>query len=200
MGTYPVKMQEFNPEFDSFFLKKMAIPYFSEVFYGLISRGTKDYLSLSRTKQYLSIPEPICDRICCQINANGDERIDHDEFIEFLVTALMGNVQQKMWIAFKCFDLEDNDYITNEEVKYILKHVPINIEKRYGISFGFYDQEAQMTKDQVQKIKMVDDDQINSMVDTIFSEYPDGMYFNEFEEFSREISSELVVAVFDCLY
>ena len=38
------------------------------------------------------------------------------------------------------------------------------------------------------------------MVDTIFSEYPDGMYFDEFETFAREVSSELYVAVFDCLY
>ena len=103
-GTYPVKIQEFNQEQDIYFLKKMAIPYFSEVYYGIISRGTKDYITLARTKQYLNIPEPICERICSQINANGDERIDHNEFIEFMVTAMMGNLQQKLWIAFKCFD------------------------------------------------------------------------------------------------
>ena len=44
-----------------------------------------------------------------------------------------------MMIAFKCFDPEENEFITAEEVKFIMKHVPGNIEGRYGISFGFYD-------------------------------------------------------------
>lgn len=136
----------------------MAIPYLSEVYFGLIARGTKDYLGLLRTMQYLNMPHPIGERICNQINANGDERIDHDEFIEFLVTALMGNIQQKMMIAFKVFDPEENECIAAEEVKYILKNIPINYEGRFGISFGFYDQEASMGRSQLMKVKQVDHD------------------------------------------
>ena len=81
------------------------------MYYGLIARTTKDYLGLLLTKQYLNLPGPIGTCICNQINANGDERIDHDEFIEFLSTALMGNLQQKMMIAFKCYDQDENECI-----------------------------------------------------------------------------------------
>lgn len=66
---------------DSYFIKKMMVPYFGQVYQALIDKSTKSYLDIKKTKQYLALPEPIADRICQQINANGDERIDHDEFI-----------------------------------------------------------------------------------------------------------------------
>lgn len=75
-------------------------------------------------KHYLNLPEVIGDRIVQQINSNGDERIDHDEFIEFFLTALMGNKKQKLKIAFNCYDVDKDESISKEEVKFILKHVP----------------------------------------------------------------------------
>jgi hypothetical protein len=57
------------------------MPYLSNVYYGLIGRQYKDYLGVVKTKHYLNLPELIGDRIVKQINANGDERIDHDEFV-----------------------------------------------------------------------------------------------------------------------
>jgi len=47
-----------------------------------------------------------------------------------------------MMIAFKVFDPEDEECITAEEVKYVMRNIPINFEERYGVSFGYYDQEA----------------------------------------------------------
>jgi hypothetical protein len=38
----------------------------------------------------LNLPELIADRLLTQINANGDERIDHDEFIGFFLKAFLG--------------------------------------------------------------------------------------------------------------
>lgn len=109
------------------------------MYYGLIARGTKDYLDLKRTIQYLNMPEALCVRICKQINANNDERIDHNEFIEFFGNCFVGNLQSKLQIAFKCYDLDDNQCLTTEDVKFILRHVPVYHEDRYGISFGFHD-------------------------------------------------------------
>lgn len=120
-------------------MKKMVVPYLSSVFFSLVQRGTKDYVTLAKTKQYLNLPVAIAEAICKQINANGDERIDHDEFVGFMIDVLMGNLEQKMQIAFKCYDPEGNEFINMEDVKQLLKYVPINIELRKGISFGFYD-------------------------------------------------------------
>jgi hypothetical protein len=42
--------------------------------------------------------------------------------------------------------------------------------------------------------------EIDLITETVFREYPDGMYFDEFVEFSEQISSEFVYAIFDTLY
>jgi hypothetical protein len=39
---------------------------------------------------YLNLPEVICRGLIAQINENGDERIDHDEFVGFMLKAAMG--------------------------------------------------------------------------------------------------------------
>ena len=73
-----------------------------------------------------------------------------------MITLLMGNRHQKMMIAFRCFDPEDNEFIMAEDVKYLLKHVPLTVEERHGISFGFYDQSALMTRHQIQTLTRID--------------------------------------------
>ena len=78
------------------------------------------------------MPEYIGERIVCQINANGDERIDHDEFVKFFLTVLMGTIEQKMQIAFKCYDMDGDEQIEFSEIKIILKNIPSKLEQRYG--------------------------------------------------------------------
>jgi len=45
-----------------------------------------------------------------------------------------------------------------------------------------------------------DYDQISKFVDAIFSEHPGGMYFDEFVKLAKEVTSELFVVIFDCIY
>ena len=113
----------------------MLIPYLSMVYYKLVSRqSNKDYLSALTTKHYMNLPDYIGERIIHQINANGDERIDHDEFVEFFVQCCMGSKLQKMMIAFNVYDHDNNKQISAEEVKHINFHIPLMVEKRYGIT------------------------------------------------------------------
>jgi Ca2+-binding EF-hand superfamily protein len=72
----------------------------------------------------LNLPELIGERICNQINANGDERIDHDEWIRFFLKLLMGPLEQKMHIAFLCFDVDNNEKITEDEIKIVMMNIP----------------------------------------------------------------------------
>jgi Ca2+-binding EF-hand superfamily protein len=38
---------------------------------------------------------------------------------------LMGTLDQKMLIAFRCYDVDDDQNISEDEVKIILKHIPL---------------------------------------------------------------------------
>jgi len=40
-----------------------------------------------------------------------------------------------MFIAFRCYDTDGDEVITNEEVKVVLKNIPQKTEARYGSSF-----------------------------------------------------------------
>ena len=66
---------------DNYFIKKILTPYLSQIYNGIIENQSKDYLLVKKTKQYLNMPELIGERILKQMNLNGDERIDHDEFV-----------------------------------------------------------------------------------------------------------------------
>jgi Ca2+-binding EF-hand superfamily protein len=82
------------------------------------------------------MPELIGDRIVRQMNANGDERIDHDEFVKFFLKMLMGTLEQKMLIAFRVYDVDGDESISDQEVRIVLRNIPIHFEERYGNSFA----------------------------------------------------------------
>ena len=117
-------MDNYASDKDDYLIKELLVPYLSQVYSGLIARQNKDYLSISKTKQYMNLPELIGHRLILQINANGDERIDHDEFVGFFLKLLMGSLKQKMFIAFKCYDFGNNDSLSKEDVKLLLNNIP----------------------------------------------------------------------------
>ena len=69
------------------------------------------------------------------MNANGDERIDHDEFVKFFLKMLMGSLEQKMLIAFRVYDVDGDEQISDKEVRIVLRNIPIQYEERQGNSF-----------------------------------------------------------------
>lgn len=108
------------------------------------------------TKQYLNMTEVLADRVLQQINDNGDERIDHDEFVGFMLQVAMGTKIQKLMIAFRMYDFDRNQQISMDEVNYIMTHVPHRVEQRYGISFDMFEQEACLPKQTIIKNKLDD--------------------------------------------
>ena len=141
------------------------------------------------------MPELIGDRIVRQMNANGDERIDHDEFVKFFLKLLMGSLEQKMLIAFRVYDVDGDENISDEEVKIVLRNIPLKYEERYGNSFS---------KDQSRSNYLVqkeeDNVQIDKFLEVLFKDHSEGMYFDEFQKLSTEVTSELFLCVYNCLY
>ena len=58
-----IKIENFHIDKDPFFIKEILIPYLSCVYFSMISKGNKDYLSITKTKSYLNMPELIGDRL-----------------------------------------------------------------------------------------------------------------------------------------
>lgn len=51
------------PNLDKMYVSKVLLPYLSSVYYALIDRGNKDYLSIERTKLYMGLPPLLAERI-----------------------------------------------------------------------------------------------------------------------------------------
>ena len=101
-----------------------------------------------------SMPPLIADRLVKQMNANGDERIDHDEFVKFYAKLFMGTLEQKMLIAFRCYDVDDDQNISETEVKLVLRNIPRQNQGRYGESF--YMESTHLTRVQKMDAKLTD--------------------------------------------
>jgi Ca2+-binding EF-hand superfamily protein len=53
-----------------------------------------------------------------------------------MLKMLMGSLKQKMLIAFRVYDVDLDESITVEEVKIVLRNIPITYNERHGNSFS----------------------------------------------------------------
>jgi Ca2+-binding EF-hand superfamily protein len=70
-----------------------------------------------------------------------------------------------MLIAFRVYDVDGDESISSEEVKIVLRNIPLQFEERYGNSFS---------KDQLSRVdhlvkKEADNVQINSFLKVLFA-------------------------------
>ena len=49
-------------------------------------------------------------------------------------------------------------------------------------------------------LKLQDSKQIEIFIDKLFSEHHEGMYFDEFVNLAKEVTSELFLGIYDCVY
>lgn len=133
------------------------------------------------------------------MNANGDERIDHDEFVKFFLVMLMGSPEQKMYIAFRCYDVDDDENISADEVRIVLKNIPITYEGRYGDSF---DENRGLSRNDHMAAQKRDDESIKKFLEALYVEQfkEEGIYFDEFVALATGVTSELFLAIYDCIY
>ena len=81
------------------------------------------------------LSEVVGNRLMQIINIDGDPLIDHDEWLQQMLTLLCGNFETRLFIVFQIFDLNKEEILRPKNMKLILKHLPIRIGSPvYGIS------------------------------------------------------------------
>lgn len=188
---------------DIFFIKEVLKPYLRDTFDALTSNGKsgRTYLNIDKIKQYFGMNEFIADRLLTIINANGDERIDFDEWFSFFLKVFMGSPQQKMLIAFKVYDIEGEDCLTRKNVEMVLKHITkSNSSTRYGISFEKEGNLAHSSRNEITQKYQRDVKEIKMLTDCIFNNFNEAIYFEEFEFICNKLTCELYYNVFDHIY
>ena len=143
-------LQNKQTPINQYYVRKLLIPYLITVYRALISRIGKEYLTALATKIYMGLSPLLSERIVSQINLNQDERIDQDEFVNFMLQASMGTKTKKLMIAFQTYDLDRNGQISLEEIKFISYNIQENFCHRHGISHQTnVDQDSNIQKHQL---------------------------------------------------
>ena len=138
---------------NDYYINKLLLPYLISVYKSLVARLGKSYLTTDATKLYMGLNTLLSDRIVEQINDNGDERIDQDEFVKFMIQLCMGSRLQKLMIAFKVYDLDSDEQIDKYEAKFISYHIYLTHGHRFGISHPPVEQEANQPKHKMMHLR-----------------------------------------------
>lgn len=188
-----------DAESDILFIRDFATPYFSAVYQSLVNQGNGGILEVSRLKSYFNLPEIIFSRLIIIMNENGDDRIDHEEWLMFFLRLTCSSPRQRMYLVFQIFDIQNSQILRPDFVKTILKHLPLFAEgARFGISFED-SQESQLTRVDLIKEKLKDHKDIGVFVDKFFEDNQAGLVFRAFEQLLINFSSDLYFLVFSCL-
>ena len=118
---------EFNPacEGDIVFLRDFMVPYLSNVFRSLLVQSRTEYLPLWRIREYLGLYGILGRRVVDIMNENGDERIDHDEWLPFMLNLIYGSFEQRIFMVFKIYDVDNSGILQPEFMRLFLRHIPI---------------------------------------------------------------------------
>jgi len=112
-------------EADLVFLRDFLVPYLSNVFRSLLARSKTEYLPLWRVKEYLGLQGLLGQRMVDLTNENDDERIDHDEWLPFMLNIIFGSFEQRIFIAFRVYDIDKTGVIKQDYMRLFLRHIPI---------------------------------------------------------------------------
>lgn len=129
------------------------------------------------------------------INVNGDPLIDHDEWLEYMLKLLCGSFERRLFIVFQIYDLNNEEVLRTENMKLVLRHLPIQLTtKLFGISHD-NNNEAHVIRQEVQRRRHADCNDIDQFVDIFFTDYTDGMVFSVFKNRIQTLSSEPFFAI-----
>ena len=129
---------------DTSFLKHFAAPYFSQVYKAML--GQREYLSVEGIREYMNLPEPIFQRVLICLNPNGDDRVDHDEFLDFFLSLTSASLDKRLQLIFRLYDVDFTECLQQDQLQLFLQAVPLFTEGlRFGHSFPSCI-EAQMTR------------------------------------------------------
>ena len=78
-------------------------------------------------KENLQISDQEIDQIILEVDEYGNGKINYSEFLAATVSIKNFINEEKLWMIFKHFDVDDTDYISKENIKQAMKKLGKNI-------------------------------------------------------------------------
>jgi hypothetical protein len=124
---------------DPHFIKDCLIKYLAELFKDLMNRQIKQVPGLSQEVfiDYLkNLPEIVSTRVfeIADINQNGI--IEVGEFVECFIRIFIAPIDEKIQLAFRIFDFDNDGKVNPEDVKILMSYIDFNTGAEGSASDG----------------------------------------------------------------
>lgn len=92
---------------------------------------------------YTSLPGIIGERFFAVLDLSKNDYVDLREFVHGFFKVYYSNLETKIKLSFDIYDFDRDGYITKEDVRLILSHIPIvNTIQGSTVSEGSYTREG----------------------------------------------------------
>jgi Ca2+-binding EF-hand superfamily protein len=90
-----------------------------------------DFFGEASTEQITDLSERYCAAVCVMADADGDDRLDHEEYVRWAMAA-NGASEADAEAAFGVIDADANGYITKEELLHAMVEYAVSVEEAPG--------------------------------------------------------------------
>ena len=77
--------------------------------------------------KYANLPGILSERFFAILDSNGDNYIDQKEFIHAMLKIYYSKLESKIKLVFDFYDFDKDNYISKEDIRLILSHVPMEV-------------------------------------------------------------------------
>lgn len=109
------------------FKKNVAIPYFKDIYRDLVAQSDDKSKGINKISllTYCNLPGIIGERFFHVLDLSKSGYIDLREFVHGFFKVYYSNFETKIKLSFDLYDFDRDGYITREDVRLILSHIPI---------------------------------------------------------------------------
>mmetsp|Transcript_64076 Transcript_64076/g.88617 ORF Transcript_64076/g.88617 Transcript_64076/m.88617 type:complete len:147 (+) Transcript_64076:57-497(+) len=109
------------------FKKNVAIPYFKDIYKDLVQQSDQKNKGVNKVAllTYTNLPGVIGDRFFAIMDLNDDNYVDLREFVHGFFKVYYSNLETKLKLTFDIYDFDKDGFISKEDVRLILSHIPI---------------------------------------------------------------------------
>ena len=109
------------------FKKTVAIPYFKDIYKDLVGQSDDKSKGVNKVAllTYTDLPGVIGDRFFAVLDLSKNEYVDLREFIHGFFKVYYSDLDTKIKLSFDIYDFDKDGYISQEDVRLILSHIPI---------------------------------------------------------------------------
>jgi Ca2+-binding EF-hand superfamily protein len=109
-----VYIEDYDPVEDKIFVEKVVTPFMTDIYNDFKMRGGSKSTGISRSQflDYSNLSEVIAMRIFSIFDADGDDVLNEDEFIQNIIAIFVAPLEAKLTFCFRIFDIEAEGKLT----------------------------------------------------------------------------------------